>query len=215
MRTRSPARNPARSNNPCHAVRAPIGTDAASAWLRRWGFGAMLDNCATQYSAVAPSANQSFRPKTPRQTWSGSTSGPTASTCRRIHDRESRRSSSRRTVCVLYLQLLGVTLGLPIHSRQRAPSTRSDGQTMTSFLIILLEFPSIFIRSANEDLLNDLPANDICSIPLTPPPSLPLLPLSPPPLPLPLAVSSPVPSFPCSFPPCLSPSCYLPPPPLY
>ena len=33
--TCSPACSPARSNNPCHAVNAPIGTDAASTWVRR------------------------------------------------------------------------------------------------------------------------------------------------------------------------------------
>src|SRR5262249_35729921 len=64
MSTRSPACTWTRSNRPCQAVNASIGTDAASTWVSRAGFGAIADGGAQQNSAVAPWAYQSFMPNT-------------------------------------------------------------------------------------------------------------------------------------------------------
>src|SRR3954449_5630892 len=74
MSTRSPACNWARSNNPCQAVKAAIGTDAASTWVSRAGLGAIADGGAQQNSAVAPWAYQSFMPNT---SWPTMPSAPT------------------------------------------------------------------------------------------------------------------------------------------
>src|SRR5215471_16222370 len=68
MSTRSPVCNWARSNKPCQAVNASIGTDAASTWVSGAGLGAIADGGAQQNSAVAPWAYQSFMPNTSRPT---------------------------------------------------------------------------------------------------------------------------------------------------
>src|SRR5262245_14607128 len=74
MSTRSPACSWARSNRPCQAVSASIGTDAASTWVSRAGLGAIADGGAQQNSAVAPWAYQSFMPNT---SWPTMPSAPT------------------------------------------------------------------------------------------------------------------------------------------
>src|SRR5262249_28196436 len=74
MSTRSPACNCARSNKPCQAVKASIGTDSASTWVSRAGLGAIADGGAQQNSAVAPWAYQSFMPNT---SWPTMPSAPT------------------------------------------------------------------------------------------------------------------------------------------
>src|SRR3954462_14736014 len=74
MSTCSPACNWARSNKPCQAVKASIGTDAASTWDSRAGLGAIADGGAQQNSAVAPWAYQSFMPNT---SWPTMPSAPT------------------------------------------------------------------------------------------------------------------------------------------
>src|SRR5215510_13739249 len=74
MSTRSPACSWARSNKPCQAVNASIGTDAASTWVSRAGLGASADGGAQQNSAVAPWAYQSFMPNT---SWPTMPSAPT------------------------------------------------------------------------------------------------------------------------------------------
>src|SRR5262245_35973906 len=77
MSTRSPACSWVRSNKPCQAVNASIGTDAASTWVSRAGLGAIADGGARQNSAVAPSAYQSFMPNTSSPT-TPLAPGPTA-----------------------------------------------------------------------------------------------------------------------------------------
>src|SRR5262249_33838862 len=74
MSTRSPACSWARSNKPCQAVNASIGTDAASTWVSGAGLGAIADGGAQQNSAVAPWAYQSFMPNT---SWPTMPSAPT------------------------------------------------------------------------------------------------------------------------------------------
>src|SRR5262249_25414874 len=74
MSTRSPACNCARSNKPCQAVKASIGTDAASTWVSRAGLGAIAAGGAQQNSAVAPCAYQSF---VPNPSWPTMPSAPT------------------------------------------------------------------------------------------------------------------------------------------
>src|SRR3954447_25450935 len=54
----------ARSNKPCQAVNASIGTDAASTWVSKAGFESSADGKAQENSAVAPWACQSFMPNT-------------------------------------------------------------------------------------------------------------------------------------------------------
>src|SRR5262245_29947936 len=76
--TCSPAWSPARSNSPCHAVNAPIGTEAASICVKRGGFWATLLACVTQCSAIAASANQSFMPYTSWPISKPAVSPPTA-----------------------------------------------------------------------------------------------------------------------------------------
>src|SRR6516162_1065194 len=77
MSTRSPACSCTRSNKPCQAVNASIGTDAASTWVSRAGLSAIADGGAQQNSAVAPSAYQSFIPNTSSPT-APSAPAPTA-----------------------------------------------------------------------------------------------------------------------------------------
>src|SRR5262249_20940710 len=72
-----PACSWARSNKPCQAVNASIGTDAASTWVSRAGLGAIADGSAQQNSAVAPCAYQSFMPNTSSPT-APSAPAPTA-----------------------------------------------------------------------------------------------------------------------------------------
>src|SRR5215470_7667886 len=74
MSTRSPACSWARSNKPCQAVNAAIGTDAASTWVSRAGLVAIADGGAQQNSAVPPWAYQSFMPNT---SWPTLPSAPT------------------------------------------------------------------------------------------------------------------------------------------
>src|ERR1700739_4578221 len=74
MSTRSFACSWARSNKPCQAVKASIGTDAASTWVSRAGLGVIADGGAQQNSAVAPWAYQSFMPNT---SWPTMPSAPT------------------------------------------------------------------------------------------------------------------------------------------
>src|SRR6516162_9598077 len=101
MSTRSPACNWARSNRPCEAVNASIGTDAASTWVSRAGLGAIADGSAQQNSAVAPWAYQSFMPNT---SWPTTTlaPGPTAA---RVPENSwpgmARRRFSPDLVCVV------------------------------------------------------------------------------------------------------------------
>src|SRR5215831_8159122 len=77
MSTRSPACSWARSNKPCQAVNASIGTDAASTWVSRAGLRAIAEGGAQQNSAVAPWAYQSFMPNTSSPT-AASAPAPTA-----------------------------------------------------------------------------------------------------------------------------------------
>src|SRR5262249_24588 len=77
MSTHSPTCSWARSNRPCQAVNASIGTHAASTWVSRAGLGAIADGGARQNSAVAPCAYQSFMPNTSWPTMP-SASTPTA-----------------------------------------------------------------------------------------------------------------------------------------
>jgi transposase len=62
----TPARTKASAyqRRPCHAVSKPIGAEAASTCEREDGFKERFDGFVMQNSAVAPSANQSFKPKT-------------------------------------------------------------------------------------------------------------------------------------------------------
>src|SRR3569833_2587228 len=64
FRTRSPLCKFARRCSFCHAVKTLIGAEAASVLDREDGLRERFCGFVMQNSAVAPSANQSFKPKT-------------------------------------------------------------------------------------------------------------------------------------------------------